>query len=83
MDHQRSGGNDRLRGSIPTRLGWRPPIRGIHSVSMESSASLRIEFTGVIHVVPNDGEVLVFGRGAPLDIDNNPFLHRNLARIFQ
>ncbi len=50
---------------------------------MESSASLRIEFAGVIHVVPNDGEGLVFGRGAPLDIDHNPFLHRNLARIFQ
>ena len=48
---------------------------------MEGSASLRIEFAGAIHAVPEDGEGLVFGRGAPLDIDHNPFLHRNLGRF--
>ena len=35
----------------------------------------------VTTVCPDDPEGLVFGRGAPLDIDSNPFLHRRVGRL--
>lgn len=42
--------------------------------------SLKIDFAGEVHELgPND--TLEFGRGADLNIDSNPFLHRRVGRF--
>jgi hypothetical protein len=49
---------------------------------MEGPAPITIGFVdGVRTVTADDPEGLVFGRGAALDIDSNPFLHRQVGRV--
>ena len=41
---------------------------------------LTVDFAGEVRRV-SPGETLVFGRGADLDIDSNPYLHRRVGRF--
>ena len=42
---------------------------------------LTVDFAGEVHTL-TPGESLEFGRGAELDIDSNPYLHRRVGRLF-
>ncbi len=46
-----------------------------------SASALTVEFAGSRRTVTANGDGLVFGRGADLDIDSNPFLHRSVGRL--
>jgi hypothetical protein len=51
-------------------------------VGSERATELTVTFVDVRVVVRSDDpDGLVFGRGAPLDIDSNPFLHRRVGRF--
>ena len=45
-----------------------------------ASQALTIDFVGELHVLSPD-DTLEFGRGAELDVDDNPFLHRRVGRF--
>lgn len=46
-----------------------------------TGATLTVDFAGEVHELA-PGETLEFGRGAELDIDSNPYLHRRVGRLF-
>lgn len=46
-----------------------------------AGAALTVDFAGEVHTLA-PGESLEFGRGAELDIDSNPYLHRRVGRLF-
>ena len=43
--------------------------------------TLTVDFAGEVHTLA-PGETLEFGRGAELDIDSNPYLHRRVGQFF-
>ena len=45
-----------------------------------SEQRLTVDFAGEVHEL-NPGDTLEFGRGAELDIDTNPYLHRRVGRF--
>ena len=45
-----------------------------------SEQRLTVDFAGEVHEL-NPGDTLEFGRGAELDIDSNPYLHRRVGRF--